>query len=82
MVDWEDVMYYSDAKLHSIDPEWQANVMASLILCNPDLIKNMSINEVKDQCEVSLKAAETAWNNANEIKYEDIYILNYASVFC
>lgn len=82
LVDWEDVMYYSDAKLHSIDPEWQANVMASLILCNPDLIKNMSINEVKDQCEVSLKAAETAWNNANEIKYEDIYILNYASVFC
>lgn len=82
LVDWEDVMYYSDAKLHSIDPEWQANVMASLILCNPDLIKDMSINEVKDQCEVSLKAAETAWNNANEIKYEDIYILNYASVFC
>lgn len=82
LVDWEDVMHYSDAKLHSIDPEWQANVMASLILCNPELIKDMSIFEVCDQCGVSLKAAESAWNNANEIKYEDIYILNYAGIFC
>ncbi len=81
-VDWEDIMYYSDAKLHSIDPEWQANVMASLILCNPDLIKNLTVSKIQKLCGVSLKAAESAWNNANEIKYEDIYILNYAGIFC
>lgn len=81
-VDWEDVMYYSDAKLHSIDPEWQANVMASLILCNPNLIKNLNPLKIQKKCGVSFKAAEIAWNNANEIKYNDIYILNYASIFC
>ncbi len=74
--DWEKVMYYSEPKLHSIDPEWQADVVANYLLCEPDCIKNLSEEDIAFHCGVSNSAAYTALQNANGHKYFD-----YSSIF-
>ena len=69
-------MYYSAPKLHSIDPEWQADVVANYLLCEPDCIKNLSEEDIAFHCGVSNSAAYTALQNANGHKYFD-----YSSIF-
>ncbi|MDR7870294.1 MAG: ImmA/IrrE family metallo-endopeptidase [Tissierellaceae bacterium] len=40
------------------NPEWQANTFAGELLAPPDLIQNMSIDEISKKCKVSRKTAE------------------------
>lgn len=69
--DWENIMNYSDAKLHSVNPEWQADVVANYLLCEPDCIKDLSEEDIVFHCGVSNSAAYTALQNANGHKYFD-----------
>ena len=39
------------------DPEWQADVFSGEVLMDSDIIKDMSIKEIKDKCGVSFAAA-------------------------
>lgn len=68
---WEKVMNYSDAKLHSIDPEWQADVVGSYLLCGSEGIKNLSKEDIAFSCGVTKAAAFTAWQNAHGLKFID-----------
>lgn len=68
---WECIMYSSDATIHSMDPEWQADVVANYLLCESDLIKDLSEEDIIFHCGVSRDAAYTAWSNANGKKYFD-----------
>lgn len=40
------------------NPEWQANTFAGYLLMTPNLIKDMSLEEVCEKCKVSKKAAK------------------------
>ncbi len=40
------------------DPEWQANTFAGELLAPPDLIKNLSKEEISQKCKVSRQTAE------------------------
>ena len=42
------------------DPEWQANTFASFLLMPPNLIRNMSAEDIAKQCGTSLTAARIA----------------------
>lgn len=68
---WENIMYYNDATIHSMDPEWQADVVANYLLCKSNLIKNLSEKDISIYCKVSHNAAYTAQSNANGKKYFD-----------
>lgn len=74
--DWENIMYYSDAKLHSVDPEWQADVVGNYLLCEPDCIKDFSEEDIVFYCGVTNSAAYTALQNAKGHKYVD-----YSAIF-
>lgn len=73
---WENIMYFSDAKLHSVDPEWQADVVGNYLLCEPESIKDFSEEDVVFYCGVTNSAAYTALQNAQGHKYID-----YSSMF-
>ncbi len=69
--DWENIMHYSDAKLHSVDPEWQAEVVGNYLLIEPDCIKGFTVKDVMIDCGVTSSAAYTALQNAHDHKYID-----------
>ena len=73
---WEKVMNNSDPTLHSMDPEWQADVVANYLLCESDSIRDLSEEDIVFYCGVSHNAAYTAWRNANGKKYVD-----YSAIF-
>ena len=74
--DWENIMDYSDAKLHSVDPEWQADVVGNYLLCEPECIKDFSEEDIVLYCGVTSSAAYTALQNAQGHKYVD-----YSAIF-
>lgn len=71
-IDIEEIIKYSDATLKSMDPEWQANIFANTFLCTPNIIKNLSVDEISEKCGVTENAAYIAWKNANNLSYKDI----------
>lgn len=42
------------------DSEWQANTFASMLLMDPDLIRNLSADAIAERCMVSYQAATIA----------------------
>lgn len=51
------------------DPEWQANTFASMLLMNPQYIKDLTVPQIAGYCRTSLQAAEVALNNAKKSNY-------------
>ncbi len=44
------------------NPEWQANTFAAELMAPVELVKNMSIEEMMEKCEISYQAAEIQYN--------------------
>jgi hypothetical protein len=40
------------------DPEWQAMNLAGLIMCPPELIRGLTVEEIAEECGISYSAAE------------------------
>lgn len=45
-----------------MSPEWQANVFASELMAPYDLVKDMNVKQIADQCGMSLEAAQIQYN--------------------
>lgn len=46
-----------------MDPEWQANVFAGELMAPYELVKDMSIAEIAEECGMSFSAAQVQYNN-------------------
>jgi Domain of unknown function (DUF955). len=69
-VNWSKICKYTDQKLHSLDPEWQADVVGNYLLCEADCIKNLSEDDIVLYCRVSKDAANAALRNAHGQRYD------------
>lgn len=47
-----------------LDPEWQANTFASALLMPKNLIKNLTIKQIADECGTSYQAASIAYKKS------------------
>ena len=72
LMDISEIVRYSNATLHSMDTEWQANTFAGAFLCRNELVRFSEIEEIAGQCGVSLCAAETAFCVSRKIKYKSM----------
>lgn len=46
-----------------MDPEWQANVFAGELMAPYELVKDMSVAEIAEECGMSFSAAQVQYNN-------------------
>lgn len=49
------------------NPEWQANTFASALLMPRNLIKNMTINQIVEECGTSFQAASIAYKKSRAL---------------
>ena len=52
--------------LKETDPEWQAMTLSGFIMCPPELIKGLSIEEIIEKCGVSYSSAKIACSSTQK----------------